>query len=304
MALLGSPITRAHGVDLLEEGLRDIFFNEYDYRIKQYPEVYTVKNSKKKTESDVVMAGLGQFLEKTEGNSPTFDNIQEAWKKQFTHATWALGAEITEEAREDDLYDQYMKLAGEFGTSAAYTQDVQAMDLFNSLSATAYTAGGTNYTLLSTTQHRADGGTWSNRPTVAADLSIESLEALLTQWRTSMVDNRGRKIAPLPKVLMVGPSDEHIARRIVESDKRPFTADNDTNTIQKYGLRVQVMDHLTDDGRWFLLADKRDTGLVWNSRAPLSMRKRDDPRTGNLMFISRFRASWGTVHVYGLMGSP
>jgi len=103
---------------------------------------------------------------------------------------------------------------------------------------------------------------------------------------------------------MVGPSDEHIAKRIVNSTQRPFTADNDVNTIRDYGLEVVVMDHLTDDGRWFLLADKNDTGLVYNDRAPLSMRKRDDPRTGNLMFVARFRASWGTPHVYGIAGSP
>jgi phage major head subunit gpT-like protein len=304
MALIAAPITRSNAEHLLEEGVRDIFFNEYEYRMKQYPEIYTIKPSKKKTESDVVMAGAGQFVQKTEGNAPTFDSIQEAWRKQFTHNTWALALEITEEAREDDLYDVYTKLAGELGVSAAYTQDVQAMDLFNSLSATVYTAGGSNYTLLSTSHFRADGGTWSNRPTVAADLSIESLEALLVQWRTSMVDQRGRKIAPRPRVLMVGPSDVHIANRIVNSMQRPFTADNDVNTIRDYDLKVVVMDHLTDDGRWFLLADKKDTGLVWNQRAALSMRKRDDPRTGNLMFIARYRESHGTPHVTGAMGSP
>jgi hypothetical protein len=303
-ALLGTPMARTHMTDLLEYGIRDVFFNEYENRNKEWQQIYTIKSSKKQKENDVVFAGLGQFFQKQEGDAPQFDSGQEAWKKVYTHNTWALGVEFTEEAAEDDLYDVMGRWGKELGASAAYTQSVQAMSPFNDLTATIYTAAGSNFTLLSTSQFLVTGATWSNRPTTAVDLSIESLEALLTQWSTGMVDQRNRKLATSPKYLMVGPSDQHIARRIVNSTSRPFTADNDVNTIRDWNLEVIVMHHMTDDGRWFLLGEKSETGLRYNERVPLQMRKRDDPQSGNMLYVARYRESHGLTFVSNLAGSP
>lgn len=304
MALIGSPMTRAHIPDLLELGIRQVFVDEYELIDNQLEEIYPVVESRKKTESDVVTAGLGTFQLKSEGNQPTFDNGQEAWKKSYTHNTFALGVEITEEGMEDDLYDFYMSMGRELGKAGAYTQQVDAFDLFNNLSATVYTAGGTNYTLLSTTHFRVDGGTWANKPAISTDLSIESLETFLTNWRTNMVDQRGRKLTIRPEVLMVGPSDEWVAHRLLMTEQRPFSADNDVNAVrERRSLRPFVADFMTDDSRWFLLANKMATGLRYNLRAKREMRRRDDPRTGNLLMIGRYRESHGASHVYGLYGS-
>lgn len=231
---------------------------------------------------------MGTFQLKTEGNQPFFDNGQEAWKKQFVHNTFALGTEITEEGMEDDLYDYYLSIGRELGKAAAYTRQVEAMDLFNNLNATVYTAGGTAFTLLSTTHFRVDGGSWSNRPTNPVDLSIESLEAALTQFRVGQLDQRGRKQTIRPTVLMVGPTDEWIAERIVSTPQRPGGNDNDINAVkERRQLQVFVADFMTDDSRWFLLAPKEQTGLVYFDRAPTEMRRRDDPRSGNLLMIGR-----------------
>jgi hypothetical protein len=179
------------------------------------------------------------------------------------------------------------------------------MDPFNNLSATAYTANGTNYTILSTTQFRADGGSWSNQLASGADLSEASLEALLVQWSQQMVNQRGFKVAIMPKVLMVGPSDRFVGLRLLNSIQRPFTADNDPNTFKDLGLQLLVMPHLTDDGRWFLLADKKETGLMWWNRRPISMqRETDGLATGNLVIMGSYRSSYGVSHVTGIAGSP
>lgn len=298
-------MTRAHIPDLLELGIRQVFLDEYELIDNQLEEIYPVVESRKKTESDVITAGLGTFQVKTEGNAPIFDNGQEAWKKSYTHNTWALGVEITEEGMEDDLYDFYMSMGRELGKAGAYTQQVEAFDLFNNLSATVYTAGGTNFTLLSTTHFRVDGGTWANRPTVSTDLSIESLETFLSSWRTNMVDQRGRKLTIRPEVLMVGVADEWIAHRLLMTDQRPFSADNDVNAVkERRQLRPFVADFMTDDSRWFLLANKMATGLRYNLRAKREMRRRDDPRTGNLLMIGRYRESHGASHVWGIFGTP
>lgn len=305
MALAGTPMTRNHIPSFLELGVRKAYIDTYDLIPSQYGRVFNVKKSSKKTETEVVTAGLGLFQQKSEGASPYFDNGQEAWSKAYTANTWALGIEITKEGMEDDLYDFYASMGGEIGRAAAYTQNVEAFNVFNSLSDTIYSAGGSNFTLLSTAHFRIDGGTWSNRPTVATDLSIESLETALSAWRTGMVDQRGRKLGIRPRVLMVGPSDEFVAKRILNSDKRPQSADNDPNVVKtERDLEVMVCDYLTDDGRWFLLAEKNQTGLCYNMRVNKEMERRDDTRTGNMLMVGRYRESHGASHCYGIYGSP
>lgn len=304
MPIPATPMSRANIPSLLELGVRRTYFNEYELYGRQYETLYNMNISKKRTETEVVLAGVSTFQPKVEGDSPFFDAGVEAWKKAYTALTWALGIEITEEGIEDDLYGYYVRMGGELGRAAYYTREIEAMDLFNNLSATVYTAASTNYTLLQTNQFRADGGTWSNKLSTPGDLSIETLETLLTQWRTGMLDQRGRKMLVPPAILLVGPTDEWIAKRILMSEKRPQGADNDPNVVKtERDLKCFVSDFLTDDGRWFLLAPMSETGLQYNDRRPNQMRRRDDPRTGNVLMIGTYRESHGASHVYGVMGS-
>ena len=305
MALTGTPMGRSHIATLLERGIRKVFIDEYELVDKQYQMIYNSTGSSKRQERDVKTAGLGTFQLKTEGNAPYFDAGQEAYSKQYVHNTYALGTEITEEGIEDDLYGYYESIGRELGKAAGYTRQVEAMDLFNNLSATVYTAEGTNYALLSTTHFRVDGGTWANRFTNATDFSPEALEAGLTLFRTDQKDQRGRKKTARPRVLMVGPSDAWAAWRATESINRPGGNDNDPNVIRtKANLEVFVCDFLSDDGRWFLLAPKEQTGLVYFDRASTEMKRRDDSRTGNLLMIGRYRESHGASHPEGIFGSP
>ena len=305
MAIMSSPMSRANIPTLLERGIRKVYIDAYDLVDSQYEELYNITGSVKRQERDVITAGLGTFQLKTEGNAPFLDAGQEAWSKQFVHNTFALGTEITEEGMEDDLYDYYLSIGRELGKAAAYTRQVEAMDLFNNLSATVYTADGTNFPLLSTAHFRVDGGTWANRFTNPTDLTIESLEAGLTLWRTEQKDQRGRRLTIRPTVLLVGSSDQWIAWRITESVLRPGGNDNDPNVVKtKANLTVIVSDFMADDGRWFLLAPKEQTGLIYFDRAPTEMRRRDDSRTGNLLMIGRYRESHGASHVWGVFGSP
>lgn len=304
MPIPASPMTRANIPNLLELGVRRTYFNEYELYGRQYETLYNMNVSKKRTETDVMLAGVSTFQPKVEGDSPFFDAGAQAWTKAYTALTWALGIELSEEGIEDDLYNYYSRMGGELGRAAYYTREIEAMTPFNDLASTIYTAGGTNYTLLQTNQFRIDGGTWSNKLATPADLSIESLETLLIQWRTGMLDQRGRKMLVPPAVLLVGPSDEWIAKRILMSEKRPESNFNDPNVVRtERNLRVHVSDFMTDDGRWFILAPKGDTGLQYNDRRPNTMRRRDDSRTGNQLMIGSYRESHGLSHVYGLLGS-
>ncbi len=305
MAIPSAPISRGHLTDdLLERGVRTVYFKSYEDAVGEYDFLYNFHTSEKRFENDHVFAGLSVFQQKTEGQVPSFDAGANAWRKQYEHLTWALGLKITREAREDDLYDVIMKLAKDLGGAAAYTQEVQALKLFNDLTSVAYSADGSDFNLLETSHFRKDGGSWSNQLASGADLTIESLETLLTQARTGTLDQRGRIVRIKPKYLVVGPSDEWIGKRILNSIQRPFTADNDINPVKDVGLELKVMTHMTDDGRWFLTADKAKTGLNWFWRRQLSM-ERDTEGTGsqNVVLVGSYRESHGASHPYGVWGS-
>src|SRR5687768_13402496 len=139
MALAGSPMSRNHVALLLERGVRKVFFDEYKLVQDQFRTIYKVVSSQKQSETDVIMAGLSTYGLKPEGQSPIFDAGGQAYSKLYTHRTWALGLEFSEELQEDELYGYAKAMGGELGRTAKYTQEVQAMDLFNDLSATVYT---------------------------------------------------------------------------------------------------------------------------------------------------------------------
>lgn len=306
-SLLGSPNTRAHFPSLLERGIRKVFgdfYPRYDSGILE--EVYTVTGSEKATETDVVTADLGQALPKPEGAGVQFDALQEVWKTVYTHVTWALGLEFTEESIEDNLYMSLMQRGGRaLARAMSYTRQVQAFDIFNDLTKTVYTVGTTNYPLLSSSHFMLNGSTWQNQPGTATGLSVEALEERLQAWTINMVDQRGLKMNTRPGVLLVGASDEMLAHRIVASTLRPQSHDNDVNAIKDLRrLRVVVNPHMTDDGRWFLIGAKEDTALVQFDRVAPGIKRWDSGDAGNVKMRCRMRISHGAAHPYAIMGSP
>ena len=303
-------MTTSSGLNVLERGLHKLFFLTYDNLGNQFETIFNVEGSDKQTETDQVMSGFGLFGTKAEGAPLTFDGAQSAWNKVYTHDEYQNGFAVTEVAMEDELYGFIKRLPVSLARAAAYTREVRAMDLFNSLASTVYTAGGSNYVLLRTgastsnTHFRVDGGLFGNSPASPVDLDIAALEAALAQWRTGMVDQRGFKSDVQPEILLVGPTDEMIAHRTINSMLQPGTNDNDVNAVRvRRNLRVMVSDFMTDDGRWFLLAPKARTGMQYFNRVPVSFRKFDDNLTGNMNHTCRYRVSSGATHVTGIFGS-
>lgn len=303
-AIIGAPTTRDHMPLLMDRGLRNIFFQQHELRNTDYELIYTVEDEDKRTATDVVMAPFGTLFPKVEGDSPIFDSGQQFYSKVYTHLTWALGWEVTEEAIEDELYGYLKAMAKELAVAAGYTRSVQALDLLNDGTATMYTVDGTAYSLLETAHPLIGGGTWANTFASNTDLSLESLETALTNWRTNMVDPRGRKVDIQPKYLVVGPGDEGIAARLLNTINRPGGNDNDVNWIrQRRNLQLLVLDHMTNDTRWFLIADKSDTTLRYNNRRPTRMRRGSEDRSGNLLEIVSYRESHGAASPIGVYGS-
>ncbi len=256
-------------------------------------------------ERDIIQGGLGQMEPRGEGQRPPVDSGAEAWVATYIHQQWMLSFNITEIFREDELYGIADRYGSELSRSAIYTQEVQAMNLFNNTAATIYSPlEGGNYPLVATNHYRIDGGTWSNKLASGADLTIESLEQGLTQWHTGQLNLRGMKLAIEPMKLLVGPSDRFTADRLVNSIQRPGTANNDVNTQPVRNLEVHVLTHMVDDGRWGLLADKDITGIYWFNKRPITVRRETvGDGSGNMLMTCSARWSSGASHPWGVFFS-
>jgi hypothetical protein len=266
--------------------------------------VFDVQPSVKQLETDGVLAGIGLFPEKPEGANYEYDSPQQAYTVAYRHHTFALGLSFTKEAREDELYGLIEKSGRELGRAAAYSQEVGAWSLFNNLTATVYTADGTNYTLLSSTHFRVDGGTWTNQLSTNADLSIESLELMLSEWVVNMTDMRGQINLTMPKFLIHGPGDKYLAYRLTQSVQQPQGPDNDINAVRAMHDLIPIcVPFLTNDGRWFIVGGPGETGLVYFDRVGMSMDRFDTPENGNVNMIARYRSSSGASHPGAVFGS-
>lgn len=313
MALIGAPTTRDHYPSALELNLRKAFLDTMSAigrRLKYYPRLYNVENSDIKIERHAVYAGYDTYTSKEEGGNVSFDSGQEAWNASYTHRTFALGTRVTQEAVEDDKHGVVKWLMREQGGGLAqvaqYTKERDAMNLFNSLltSGTVYTAGGTAYSLLSTTHFRVDGGTWSNRPSSDMDLSIEALEFAVGHWYVNQKNQRGQLLMSAPELLMTGAADWALAKRLIQTTRaRPQSADNDDNVIQEVLKDTLMHPLLTNDGRWLLFASKSELGTTYYERVRPDVVRWPDDANGNMVMVGRYRESHGATHVSGIWGS-
>jgi hypothetical protein len=241
---------------------------------------------------------------KGEGSAIEYDNAQEAWTARYTHETIAMGFSLTEEAIEDNLYDSLSsRYTKALARAMAYTKQVKgAAILNNAFSGTTY---GDGQTLCSTAHPLVSGGTNSNRPAVAADLNETSLEAAVIQI-AGWTDERGLLIAAKPSKLVIPPALQFVATRLLDTELRVSTADNDINAIRNNGSipgGYTVNNYLTDTNAWFLMTDVPN-GLKHFVRSPMQTSMDADFDTGNSRYKARERYSFGVSDPLGIFGSP
>jgi hypothetical protein len=205
---------------------------------------------------------------------------------------------------EDNLYDS---LSGRYtkalARAMAYTKQVKAATPLNN-GFSSYQSGD-GVTMFSTAHPLVSGGTNSNRPTTGADLNETSLEAAviaIAKW----TDQRGLMIAARPRRLVVPPDLMFVATRILDSEQRPSTADNDINAIRNNGTipeGYRVNHYLTDTNAWFMITDVPN-GMKNFERAPMTTAMDGDFNTGNVRYKARERYSFGVSDPLGVYGSP
>ena len=250
------------------------------------------------------MSGFGAAPVKNEGSAIDYDNAQEAFTARYTHETIAMGFSVTEEAIEDNLYDSLSsRYTKALARAMAYTKQVKAATILNgAFSGTTY---GDGKALCVTDHPLVGGGTNSNRPAVAADLNETSLEAAVIQL-AGWTDERGLLIAAKPRKLVIPPALQFVATRLLDTEGRVGTADNDLNAIRNNGSIPEgytVNHYLTDTDAWFLTTDVPN-GLKHFVRTPMSTSMDADFDTGNSRYKARERYSFGVSDPLGIFGSP
>jgi len=297
-------ISRAQLLKELLPGLNALFGMEYSTYQDEHKEIYDNETSERSFEEETKLSGFGAAQVKEEGQSLSYDNAQEAFSARYTHQTIAMGFSITEEAIEDNLYDSLSaRYTKALARAMAYTKQVKAASLLNTGFDT-YTGGDGVY-LFSTSHPTVGGGVNGNRPATAADLNETSLEQAVIDI-AAYTDERGLLIAAKPKKLLVPPSLMFVATRLLETEARVGTADNDVNALRSNGAipgGYCVNHYFTDDDAWFLKTDVPN-GMKHFTRVAMATGMDGDFDTGNVRYKARERYSFGVSDPLAMYGSP
>jgi len=304
-------ISRAQLLKELLPGLNALFGMEYARYGEEHKELYETEKSERSFEEETKLAGFGAAPVKNEGSAIAYDNAQEAFTARYTHETIALGFSITEEAIEDNLYDSLSaRYTKSLARAMSYTKQVKAAAVVNNGFSGSFLGGdgvslfGVNSGGSRVGHPLVNGGVNYNSPTVAVDLNETSLENAVIQI-AAWTDERGLLIAAKPRKLVVPPSLMFVAKRLLDTELRVSTADNDINAIKQMGAIPEgytVNHFLTDSNAWFLLTDVPN-GLKHFERSALTNSMDGDFDTGNVRYKARERYSFGWSDPLGIWGS-
>ena len=298
-------ISRAQLVKELEPGLNALFGLEYKRYENQHAEIYNVESSDRAFEEEVMLSGFGNAQVKGEGQGISFDDAQETFTARYTHETVALAFAITEEAIEDNLYDRLAsRYTKALARSMANAKQVKAASpLINGLPSTDTFDSGDGVSLFNTS-HTTLSGSFANTLATQADLNETSLEQSLIDIG-EMTDERGLLIAAKGVKMIVPPENQFNAERLMKSQGRTGTADNDINAVNSMGMIPQgyrVNNYLTDSDAFYIITDVPN-GMKMFQRAPLKTAMEGDFDTGNVRYKARERYSFGWSDPRGIYGT-
>ena len=297
-------ISRAQLLKELLPGLNALYGLEYEKYENEHAEIYETETSDRSFEEEVKLSGFGAAPVKAEGAAISYDNAQEHYTARYNHETVAMGFSITEEAMEDNLYDSLSaRYTKALARAMAYTKQTKAAALLN----TGFTTfnSGDGVTLFATNHPTVGGGTNANKLAVNADLNETSLEQAVIDI-AAFTDERGLLIAARPRKLIVPPALMFVATRLLQTELRTGTADNDTNALRSNGSipeGYRVNHYLTDTDAFFITTDIPN-GMKHFERTTMATSMDGDFDTGNVRYKARERYSFGVSDPLGIFGSP
>ena len=297
-------ISRSQLLKELLPGLNALFGLEYEKYEDEHSEIYETENSERSFEEEVKLSGFGAAPVKPEGSAIAFDSAQESFTARYNHETVAMGFSITEEAMEDNLYDSLSaRYTKALARAMAYTKQVKAASLLNN-GFTTFTAGD-GVTLFNASHPTVSGAANRNKLSTDSDLNETSLEQAIIDI-AAFTDERGLLIAARPRKLIVPPALMFVATRLLETELRTGTADNDLNAIRSNGSipeGFRVNHYLTDSDAFFITTDVPN-GMKHFVRTPMQTSMDGDFDTGNVRYKARERYSFGVSDPLGVFGTP
>jgi hypothetical protein len=298
-------ISRAQLVKELEPGLNALFGLEYKRYDNQHAEIYTNESSDRAFEEEVMLSGFANANVKVEGSGVNYDQSQETYTARYTHDTIALAFAITEEAIEDNLYDRissrYTKALARSMSNAKQVK--AAAPLNNGLPTADGFDSGDGVSLFNTSHTTVSGTSVKNTLTTQADLNETSLEQALIDI-AAFTDERGLRVAAKGVKMIIPSANQFSAERLLKSQGRTGTADNDINAVASMGMVPQgyrVNNFLTDSDSWYIITDVPN-GMKMFTRAPLTTAMEGDFDTGNVRYKARERYSFGVSDYRGIFG--
>ena len=299
-----AAISRAQLLKELLPGLNALFGLEYERYGEEWKELFDVESSDRSFEEEQKLSGFGAAPVKNEGSAIAYDAAQEAWSTRYTHETIALGFSLTEEAIEDNLYDSLSaRYTKALARAMSYTKEIKGANILNNGWNSNY-AGGDGQPLFSASHPLVNGSTISNVPSTPTDLNETSLENAVIQI-SLWTDERGLLIAAKPKKLFIPPALQFVATRLLETQLRVGTTDNDVNALVNNGSipgGYTINHFLTDTNGWFLQTDVPN-GMKHFVRSALATSMDSDFDTGNARYKARERYSFGFSDPLGMFGS-
>ena len=298
-------ISRAQLLKELLPGLNALFGLEYNRYGEEHKEIFDIETSERSFEEETKLSGFSAAPVKNEGAAIAYDNGQEAFTARYNHETIALGFSLTEEAIEDNLYDSLSsRYTKALARAMSYTKQVKGAAVLNNGFNANY-VGGDGQALFSTAHPLVSGDVNSNTQSTVADLNETSLEAAVIQI-AAWADERSLLIAAKPRKLIIPPGLMFVATRLLQTELRVGTSDNDINALKNNGSIPEgyaVNHFITDPNSWYLTTDVPN-GLKHFVRTPLSTGMDGDFDTGNVRYKARERYSFGWSDPLGMFGSP
>lgn len=303
---MAGVISRNSFAKMLWPGLNAVYGKTYNDYETQYTMLFDTQTSSKAYEEDLGVVGLGLAQRKTEGEAVTYDEENQAYLTRYMHYVFALGFIVTREEFEDNQYGYYGKQrSAGLARSLRQTKEINGANVYNRAFTAGY-VGGDGVTLCNASHPNYSGGTWSNMPSVAVDLSEAALEQAaidISKW----TDDRGLKIKVLPRQLIIPVDLQFEAERILKSPYRVGTADNDVNAIKSMGFfqNISVNHYLTDTNAWFIRTDCPD-GMKHFQRRAMEFGIDNDFDTENAKYKASERYSFGWTNpraIYGTAGA-
>lgn len=310
---------RAQYAQVLAPGIEHNFveFIDLKHRDRQYDKVFNIDNTTKAFEDEVQFAGTGPAPELTEGEGVAYADLIQGGTKRYVPLKYALGARISYELIQDDLYGIIKQAPKALAFSLAFTEEMVPWNIFNNGFSTVVTTDGVSlfnnqHPLLGGTNATNTGpglanvisasGTYPNSPATQMDLSFTALQLMSNQF-SRMTDSLGLPIMIRPKKLIIPPELTFIARELLGSPGKPYTGDNEINSLLGEDLTYMISSFLTSASAWFAVTEKEHHQLKFKWRKSIDTDYDDDFDTQAVKMLTYMRIAAGATHWIGTWGS-